>query len=59
MQPFQQRLKKPARKLRSDLTEAEQALWKRIRRKQIRGVQFYRQKPLLNYIVDFIALRLV
>jgi len=53
MQPFQQRLKKPARKLRVDLTEAEQALWKRIRRKQIRGVQFYRQKPLLNFMVDF------
>jgi len=53
MQPFQQRLKKPARKLRVDLTEAEQALWKRIRRKKIRGVQFYRQKPLLNFMVDF------
>lgn len=25
----------------------------KVRRKQIRGVQFYRQKPLLNYIVDF------
>ena len=53
MQPFKQALKKPARKLRSELTDAEQALWKKVRRKQIRGVQFYRQKPLLNYIVDF------
>lgn len=57
MQPFRQSLKNPARKLRSDLTDAEQALWKRLRRKQIQGVQFLRQKPLLNFIVDFIVLR--
>jgi len=53
MQPFKQRLKKPARQLRSNLTDAEQALWQKVRRKQIQGVQFYRQKPLLNFIVDF------
>lgn len=35
------------------MTDAEQVLWKRIRRKQIQGVQFLRQKPLLNFIVDF------
>jgi very-short-patch-repair endonuclease len=35
------------------MTDAEQMLWSRIRRKQIRGAQFYRQKPILNYIVDF------
>ena len=35
------------------MTDAEQVLWQRLRRKQIHGVQFYRQKPLLNYIVDF------
>lgn len=35
------------------MTEAEQMLWHYIRRKQIRGVQFYRQKPLLAFIVDF------
>lgn len=53
MQPFRQSLKTTARKLRSDLTDAEQALWKRLRRKQIQGAQFLRQKPLLNFIVDF------
>ena len=53
MKPFRQALKKPARQLRSDLTDTEQALWKRVRRKQIQDVQFYRQKPLLNFIVDF------
>jgi len=27
----------------------------RLRRKQLLGIQFYRQKPLGNYIVDFYA----
>lgn len=35
------------------MTDAESLLWSRLRRKQILGVQFYRQKPLLNFIVDF------
>jgi very-short-patch-repair endonuclease len=35
------------------MTDAEQKLWYHLRRKQIQGLQFYRQKPLLNFIVDF------
>jgi len=35
------------------MTDAEQLLWQRIRRKQILGLQFYRQKPILNFIVGF------
>jgi very-short-patch-repair endonuclease len=35
------------------MTDAEQWLWHKLRRKQILGVQFYRQKPLGPYIVDF------
>lgn len=38
-----------------NLTDAEQRLWGRLRRKQILGVQFYRQKPIGNYITDFYA----
>ncbi len=53
MKPFRKALKEPARELRKDMTDAEQALWKKIRRKQIRSVQFYRQKPLLDFIVDY------
>jgi very-short-patch-repair endonuclease len=34
------------------MTDAEQVLWHRIRRKQIQNVQFYRQRPLLSFIVD-------
>jgi len=37
------------------MTDAEQLLWSRVRRKQILGVQFYRQKPIGPFIVDFHA----
>lgn len=52
---YNRRLKSNARALRSKLTDAEQKLWFRLRRKQVLGVQFYRQKPLGPYIVDFYA----
>ncbi len=35
------------------MTDAERLLWSRIRRKQLKGYQFYRQKIIGNYIVDF------
>ena len=53
MEPYRKTSKKPARSLRNNMTDAEQMLWYRIRRKQIHGVQFYRQKPLLAFVVDF------
>ncbi len=53
MLPYNKALKPLSRSLRSALTQAEQRLWERVRRKQIAGVQFYRQKPLAGYIVDF------
>ena len=46
-------LKLPARQLRSNQTQAEIVLWQRLRRQQIHGVQFYRQRPLDRFIVDF------
>ena len=46
-------LKVKARQLRKDMTDSEQALWRRLRAKQLRGVSFYRQKPIGPYIVDF------
>ncbi|MCH7389221.1 endonuclease domain-containing protein [Acinetobacter dispersus] len=53
MKPYNKNLKQASRNLRSNMTDAEQLLWQRIRRKQILGLQFYRQKPILNFIVDF------
>ena len=53
MLPYRTEHKLLARELRKNMTETEQVLWKRLRRKQILGVPFYRQKPLAGYIVDF------
>lgn len=53
MKPYNKNLKLPSRDLRSNLTDAKHWLRQRLRRKQILGLQFYRQKHLLNYIVDF------
>ena len=55
MVPYNRRLKTKARSLRRNPTDAELHLWYRLRRKQILGVQFYRQKPIGNYIADFYA----
>ena len=48
-------LKAKARQLRTNMTNAEQKLWYHLRRKQILGVQFFRQRPVGEYIVDFHA----
>lgn len=48
-------LKPIARQLRSSLTNAESLLWHHVRRRQILNVQFYRQRTIGNYIVDFFA----
>ena len=53
MESYNPTLKENSRSLRTNMTDAEQALWFKVRRKQIQGVQFYRQKPLLSFIVDF------
>jgi very-short-patch-repair endonuclease len=48
-------LKPFARKLRKAQTPAEDLLWAQIRRKRLMGVQFYRQRPIHRFIVDFHA----
>ncbi len=53
MLPFNTKLKPFARTLRSNMTDAEQLIWSKIRRKQISDFQFYRQKNIGHYIVDF------
>ena len=50
---YNKHLKQPSRTLRKTMTEAEQLLWSRLRRKQVCGVQFNRQKPMDKFIVDF------
>jgi very-short-patch-repair endonuclease len=53
--PYEGKLKNAARDLRKNMTESERVLWSRLRGKQLLGIQFYRQKPLGNYVVDFFA----
>ena len=53
MKPYNKNLKQASRKLRNNMTEAEKLLWSRLRGKQLLGLQFYRQTPILNFIVDF------
>ena len=55
MLTYNSKLKDLARRLRKNLTDSERALWSRLRNRQILGVQFYRQKPIGEYIVDLYA----
>lgn len=57
MLPYNDNLKQLSRQLRNNMTDAERYLWKRIRMKQLKGCQFYRQKPIGDYIVDFFCPR--
>lgn len=51
--PYNKNLKAFSRKLRNDSTLAEIILWKELRAGKMKEYKFNRQKPLLNYIVDF------
>jgi very-short-patch-repair endonuclease len=50
---YERYLKELARKLRQNMTLGEVLLWQRLKRKQIRGYDFDRQRPIDRYIVDF------
>jgi very-short-patch-repair endonuclease len=53
MLPCDKQLKTFSQHLRKNMTDAEKMLWLRLRRKQLKGRQFYRQKIIGKYIVDF------
>lgn len=42
-----------ARKLRTNITKSEVLLWNYLKGKQVLGYDFLRQKPILDFIVDF------
>ena len=50
--PYNPKLKAYARELRNNSTLAEVLLWQKIKQRAL-GIQFHRQVPLLEYIVDF------
>lgn len=59
--PYNRNLKQISRDLRNRSTLGEILLWKQLRARSMMGYQFYRQKPLDNYIIDFYcpALKLI
>ena len=44
-----------ARTLRKHLTEAEQRLWQKLKRRQLAGMKFPHQQPIGPFIVDFVC----
>ena len=53
LQPF-------AHTLRKEMTKAEACLWKYVlKARQLRGYPFRRQRPVLNYIADFMCMELM
>ena len=53
--PYRKDLRAKARELRNNSTLSEILLWKEIKNRQMDGVQFHRQVPMLDFIVDFYA----
>lgn len=57
MLPYNNKLKQYSRELRRNMTDAERFLWSKVRMRQLNGYQFYRQRIIENYIVDFFCPR--
>jgi very-short-patch-repair endonuclease len=55
---YNPKLKERARELRNSSTLSEILLWNELKQKKILGFQFYRQRPIGNYIVDFFCFKL-
>ncbi|MFC1613612.1 DUF559 domain-containing protein [Patescibacteria group bacterium] len=56
--PYNPKLKLMARKLRNEATFGEILLWQKLRKKQLSGYDFHRQKPIHYYILDFFCAQL-
>ena len=46
-------IKTHSRSLRRNMTDAENKLWRALRKKQLNGYRFRRQHPIGHYIADF------
>ncbi|WP_299221508.1 endonuclease domain-containing protein [uncultured Aquimarina sp.] len=56
---YNPKLKEYARQLRNNSTKSEILLWQKLKRKQLYGYDFHRQKPIDNYILDFFSYELM
>ena len=54
---YNTKLKKYSQELRKNMTDAERLLWSKMRKKQLKGLQIYRQRIIGDYIVDFYCSR--
>jgi very-short-patch-repair endonuclease len=55
---YNPRLKKISRTLRKNMTLSEILLWQQLKKKQVLGYDFHRQKPIDEYVADFYCPRL-
>ena len=57
---YNKNLQPNANRLRKEMTKAEACLWKYVLRAgKMKGFQFRRQRPVLNYIADFMCKELM
>ncbi len=56
---YEPHLKELARQLRQNMTPGEVILWQHLKKRQMCGYDFDRQRPLDRYIVDFYCKRLI
>ena len=52
---YNNKLRKNAHSLRYTMTKAEACLWKYVLKAKMTGFTFNRQRPVLNYIADFMC----
>ena len=57
--PYNPKLKERVHYLRNNSTLSEMLLWNHVKCKQMRGLDFDRQKPIDYYIVDFFCSELM
>ena len=57
MLPYNAKLKERSRRLRKTMTDAEIILRSKLRMKQLKGFQFFRQKPVGGYIAGFFCMK--
>ena len=57
---YNKNLQPYANSLRKEMTKAEACLWKYVLRAgKMKGFQFRRQRPVLNYVADFMCIELM
>ncbi|WP_374111838.1 endonuclease domain-containing protein [Phormidium yuhuli] len=57
--PYNPKLKEIAQQLRKNMTTPEIRLWNHLKRRQMQGFDFDRQRPIDEYIVDFYCKQLM